>query len=205
MVTGIRTSVVGGLFIPFCRTRKKMKRALEADIVLCEESKQVLAAAQKRLENAAIMAQCFFDHVKALYSNEAMYMDDDACYMRLEHPHMTFEWVNTGIDKDEFHILGSTSALLPFFTFLGKDGKVWHLTEDDHKHALELLLPYFEKNHSAELFIEAWGEGTYPAARIGATTNYKWVTPAEDNEDEESSDDNEEKEKDVDEDKENGV
>jgi len=167
-----------------------MKRTLEDDIVLSAESKQALENIKERYDNAMIMAQCFLNHVNGLYQNEAMYMDSDSCFMHLSNPLMTFDWVNVGTRTDEFHILGSTSALHAFFTFIGKEGRIWKLSESDRVHCLEMLADYFAKNPQTILKIDAWDPIPVPI-RIGHATQYKW----EEFKDEDEDDSEEEEEK----------
>lgn len=152
--------------------------------------------------HASVMAIKFFQHVRSLYDNEAMYSSSDSCHMRLENPPLLFDWVNIGIDKDIFVILGSTSGLNSFFDYIGNDGKIWHLTEAERTHSLELLTQYFTKNPKSNLVIDTWGEdGPILGGTIGLSTDHEWVQnepePREDSEEDDDDlpdDSNEEEE-----------
>jgi hypothetical protein len=170
-----------------------MKRLLEADIELSDESKALLDKVTDRYVNAMTMANRFLSHIRKLYDNEAMYMDADSCFMHLLVPHLTFNWVNVGLKEDKWMIVGSTSGLHAFFDFIGQDGKIWHLSAADHAHCHELLTDYFVKNPLALLVIETWGEGGYHrGGSIGQATGFEWIEEEEEDDSEENGSDDDE-------------
>lgn len=183
-----------------------MKRALEPDFdtqlqALPERSRTLLAKVNIKYVRAMKLAGRFMQHVEDLYQNKAFYQSSDSCHMRLENPPLLFDWINVGLDKDTYVILGSTSGLVTFFNYIGqedgeeeneerKSPKIWHLTEAHRVHCHELLVDYFVKYPLSELVLETGGEdGQFQGGRMGPSTNWHWVQAArvrsEDSEEEE--------------------
>lgn len=187
-----------------------MKRTLEPDMdtqlaelparihTLPEHSRTLLAQVNLKYVRAMKLANRFMQHVEDLYQNEAFCSDH--CYMHLEAPELTFDWINVGIDRDVFVLLGSTSGLVTFFNYIGQDekeerAKIWHLTEAHRAHCHELLVEYFVKHPRCELVIENGGEdGQFKGGRIGPSTQWMWEATADKDEEDESSSDHEESE-----------
>ncbi len=206
-----------------------MKRTLEPDFdtqlsELPAHSRALLARVNVKYVRAIKLANRFMQHVEDLYNNEAFYLSSDSCHMHLEAPELLFDWINVGIDKDTWVILGSNSGLVHFFNIIGQDGLIWRLISghraeegeseesvkceeekiEAHRANLhEMLVEYFVKNSKSELVLEQGGEdGQFKGGRMGPSTNWMWQEAARSksaDEDEESSGNEEEEEASVEE------
>jgi len=176
-----------------------MKRALEADFEVLNETSQALLLDYSR---ALKMSQYFFNHIHELYDREAMYAFD-RCYIELKNPAVSFEFINQGLEdgngKDEWVIEARDNKDEKLAAFFNYTSDLWYgnfMTMQSRRIAHSLLADYFMGCRGTDLVIDTWGDDNkIQGGTIGASTQWQWVPEAreerseEEDEEEESNDD----------------